>query len=229
MQRPRSLILGAGATYHVATRGVRRLPIVYDDLDRQWFFADLTTAVRNHGWRCHAYCLMTNHYHLLLDTPEPDLSVGMWRLNQRHALRINRRHGFTGHVFEGRFFAELIEDETHFLGLARYIDQNPVRAGLCRRAELWPWSGCAATVGLRPAAPFFDPTDVLASYSRDKNWARQAYSLSLQDLRRPGPGGRVPSPGLGTGPEEAPSRSRMCPKSAPRAGARAATPAGRRR
>ena len=229
MQRPRSLILGGGATYHVATRGVRRLPIVHDDVDRRWFLAEFTTVVQDRGWRCHAYCLMTNHYHLLVSTPEPDLSLGMWRLNQRHALRINRRHGFTGHVFEGRFFAELIQDESHFLGLARYIDQNPVRAGLCRQAELWPWSGCAETLGLRPAAPFFDPTEVLASCSRDKSKARQAYSLSLQDLRRPGPGGRVPSPGLGTGPESTPSRSRTCPRNTPRANAPAERPAGPRR
>ena len=65
-----------------------------------WFFEDLAKVVQRLGWRCHAYCLMTNHYHLLVRTPEPDLSVGMWILNQRHALRINRRHGFEGHVFE---------------------------------------------------------------------------------------------------------------------------------
>jgi REP-associated tyrosine transposase len=173
---------------------------VHDDLDRQWFFADLTDVVRARGWRCHAYCLMTNHYHLLLETPEPDLSLGMWRLNQRHALRINRRHGFTGHVFEGRFFAEPVEDQSHFVGLARYIDQNPVRAGLCPRADLWPWSGCAATLGLRPAATFFDPTNVLGSYSNEAIRARQAYALSLQDFRRPAHNGHVPSPGLGTRP-----------------------------
>jgi len=186
MQRPRSLILAAGATYHVGTRGVRRSPIAYDDFDRTWFFADLANIIGDLGWHCHAYCLMTNHYHLLLQTPEPDLSVGMFRLNQRHAMRVNRRHGFTGHVFEGRFFAEIVEDEPHFVGLARYIDQNPVRAGICRRAELWPWSGCAATLGLRPRAAFFDPSDVLAAFSSDTARARQAYALGLQDLRRPG-------------------------------------------
>jgi len=187
MQRPRSLILGSGATYHVASRGVRRLPIVYDDLDRRWFFEDLTKIVRDHRWRCHAYCLMTNHYHLLIETPEPDLSVGMWKLNQRHALRINRRHGFEGHLFQGRFFGELVETDSHFIGLARYIDQNPVRAGLCRRAELWRWSGCAATLGLRAAAPFFDPSDVLGRYSSNVGHARMAYAVALQESSRPRP------------------------------------------
>ena len=144
MLRPRSLIIEAGATYHVGTRGVLRSPIFCDDLDRAWFLEDLTKIVRDLGWRCHGYCLMTNHYHLLIRTPEPDLSLGMWRLNQRHALRINRRHGFVGHVFESRFFAELIEDDPYFVAVARYIDQNPVRAAICRSAEAWPWSVIAA-------------------------------------------------------------------------------------
>lgn len=187
MQRPRSLILGSGATYHVASRGVRRLPIVYDDFDRTWFFGDVAKIVGERGWRCHAYCLMTNHYHLLLETPEPDLSIGMRELNQRHALRVNRRHGFQGHVFEGRFFAELVQTNSHFVTLARYIDQNPVRASLCRKAELWRWSGCAATLGLRPAAPFFDPSGVLGRYSSDVGRARLAYALALQDWSRPCP------------------------------------------
>ena len=153
VKRPRSLIIGAGATYHVVSRGVRRLPIFYDDLDRAWFSEDLTRIVRDLGWRCHAYCLMSNHYHLLVRTPDPDLSVGMWRLNQRHALQINRRHNFVGHVFEGRFFAELIENDRYFVAVARYIDQNPVRATICRSAEAWAWSGCAATLGLRRRLP----------------------------------------------------------------------------
>jgi putative transposase len=186
MRRPRSLIIAPGATYHVASRGVRRSPIAYDDFDRTWFFQDLSAVVRRLGWRCHTYCLMTNHYHLLVRTPEPDLSVGMRILNQRHALRINRRHGLVGHVFEARFFAELIDDQSHFLALARYIDQNPVRAGLCQRAEAWRWSGCAATLGLRSRLPFFDPSDVLDSYSKDIVRARTMYALSLQDFSRPG-------------------------------------------
>ena len=185
MKRPRSLILAPGATYHVAARGVRRTPIAYDEYDRRWVFDDLAAIIRRLGWHCGAYCLMTNHYHLLIRTPEPDLSVGMWALNQRHALRINRRHGFVGHVFESRFFAELIDDRSHFVALARYIDQNPVRAGLCKWAQEWRWSGCAATLGLRPREPFFDPGDVLDYYSPDVVRARTLYALSLQDFSRP--------------------------------------------
>jgi len=200
VKRPRSLIIGAGATYHVVSRGVRRLPIFYDDLDRAWFSEDLTRIVRDLGWRCHAYCLMSNHYHLLVRTPDPDLSVGMWRLNQRHALRINRRHSFVGHVFEGRFFAELIENDRYFVAVARYIDQNPVRATICRSAEAWAWSGCAATLGLRRRLPFFDPSDVLAYYSGDLESARTMYALSLQDFSRPSLLSPAPSPGLGTVP-----------------------------
>lgn len=200
MKRPRSLIIAAEATYHVGSRGVRRLPIFYDDFDRAWFLQDLTKIVRDLGWRCHAYCLMANHYHLLVRTPETDLSVGMWRLNQRHALRINRRHSFVGHVFEGRFFAELIADDPYFVTVARYIDQNPVRASICRSPEAWAWSGCAATLGLRRRLSFFDPSDVLAYYSGDLESARTMYALSLLDFSQPGPVGPAPSPGLGTAP-----------------------------
>jgi putative transposase len=177
---------------------VRRSPIAYDDFDRRWFFDDFAKIVAELEWRCHAYCLMTNHYHLLVRTREADLSKGMFKLNQRHAIRINRRRGFSGHVFEGRFYAELIEDEAHFVALARYIDQNPVRAGLCDTPEQWPWSGCAATVGARSVPAFFDPTDVLAYYSADITQARVAYALSLQNYDRPVGSGRVLSPGLGT-------------------------------
>jgi REP-associated tyrosine transposase len=226
MQRPRSLIIGAGATYHVGTRGVRRSPIFYDDFDRAWFFEDLTKIVRDLGWRCHAYCLMTNHYHLLVRTPEPDLSVGMWRLNQRHALRINRRHGFGGHVFEGRFFAELIEDDPYFVGVARYIDQNPVRAGICKSPEAWPWSGCAATLGLRRRLSFFDPSDLLAYYSSDAGRARTMYALSLQDFSPPTRTDASRVLDLGQRPF---SRSRTSPRSVRQAGGQAVRPGGRRR
>jgi REP element-mobilizing transposase RayT len=193
--------------HHRARRDVPRghargsaSPIVHDDRDRESFLDELAKVVREHRWRCHAYCLMTNHYHLLVRTPEPDLSAGMQKLNLRQALRINRRHGFAGHVFEGRFFAELVEDDAHFVALSRYIDQNPVRAGLCRAAELWPWSGCAATLGLRTRTGFFDPTDVLSTFSSDIERARTAYALSLQDFRRPGRNGAVPTPGVRTAP-----------------------------
>ncbi len=200
MDRPRALILAPGATYHVGSRGVRRSPIAYDELDKAWFFEDFAKIVRDLGWRCHAYCLMTNHYHLLVQTPEPDLSVGMHRLNQRHALRINRRYGFVGHVFEARFFAELVDDDSHFVALARYIDQNPVRARLCATPEQWRWSGCASTLGLRSLPSFFDPRDVLAYHSSDPVRARVAYALSLQDVSPPRPSGQVRTPGHGARP-----------------------------
>ena len=131
----------------------------YDDFDRHVVLAGLDEdRPQTSAGGVTRYCLMTNHYHLLVRTHEPDLSVGMWRLNQRHALRINRRHSFVGHAFEGRFFAELIEDDPYFVAVARYIDQNPVRAAVCRSPEAWPWSGCGATLGLRPRRSFFDPS-----------------------------------------------------------------------
>jgi REP element-mobilizing transposase RayT len=194
MIRPRSLILAPGGTYHVAARGNRRADIVMDDTDRRSFIANLGDVIDRFGWQCHAYCLLTNHYHLLVETPKADLPAGMYLLNRRHAERFNRRHELDGHVFQRRYFAELIETHEHFLALAAYIDDNPVRAGLCEKPEDWPWSGCAATLGLAEGLRFFNPDGVLRRFSLDAQRARVEYALFLRDVRnRP-----VPRPGRGT-------------------------------
>ena len=195
MDRPRSLILFPGAIYHVGTRGIRRIAIVDDDIDRGAFFTALADVVRRNGWSCKAYCLMTNHYHLLVQTPEADLSGGMQRLNYLHAYRFNRRHGYTGHLFESRFFAELIEDDAQLVATAQYVELNSVRAGIVTAPEAWRWSSCGAILGLRPAPDFFDPNALLSLLGDDTARARVSYALRLRDAVRDG---RVPLPGSGT-------------------------------
>ena len=103
------------------------------------------------GLLCHAYCLMENHYHLLVETPRANLDDAMQRLNGTYAMRFNRHHERTGHVFQGRYGAKLITDDDYALTVVRYIAANPVQAGLCAAPEEWPWSSYAATAGLASA------------------------------------------------------------------------------
>jgi REP element-mobilizing transposase RayT len=116
----------------------------------------LAEAIRRFRWRLHAYVLMGNHFHLLLETPEPNLSVGMHRLNAVYSQRFNRRHDRVGHLLQGRFKGILVEKERHLLELVRYVVLNPVRAGLVGTAAEWPWSNFRATAGLSPRPPWLE-------------------------------------------------------------------------
>lgn len=163
MTRPLRIEL-AGALYHVTSRGNARQPIFLDDDDRRLFLHRLGDTVVRHQWRCPAYCLMTNHYHLLVETPRPDLSRGMHWLNATYAQGFNARHERVGHVLQGRFSGILVEREGHLLELARYVVLNPVRAGLVASAEDHPWSSLRATLGLDPAPGWLDTGSFLAAF-----------------------------------------------------------------
>jgi REP element-mobilizing transposase RayT len=145
-----------GALYHVTSRGNARAPIFLGEGDRYLLLDVLGDVVERYRWRCHAYCLMTNHYHLVVGTPEPNLSQGMRQLNGLYTQRLNRRHGRVGHVFQGRFKGILVERESHLLELARYVVLNPVRAGIVDAAENYRWSSLRATLGLAPAPQWLD-------------------------------------------------------------------------
>ncbi len=135
--------------YHVTARGNLRAAIFLDDSDRAIFVSLLARITTLLAWTCHAYCLMPNHYHLLVETKLPNLSRGMQRLNGLYAQGFNERHGRSGHLFQGRFWSSLIDDEDHFMGIALYVLHNPVRAGLCELATEWPWSGGKLLASLR--------------------------------------------------------------------------------
>ncbi len=130
----------AGGLYHVTSRGNRRQAIYHDDDDRHFFLALQNRTFQRFGWRLREYCLMTNHFHLLFDTPRADLAAGMHRLNSAYATHFNERHGFDGHLFDRRYGSRLVETEEHLLEVLRYIAFNPVKAGLCGHPREWRWS-----------------------------------------------------------------------------------------
>ncbi|HET6641944.1 MAG TPA: transposase [Gaiellaceae bacterium] len=148
MARPHR-IQASDAVYHVTTRGVRRLEVYEDSVDYEKFEELLEAVVRKRSWAIYAYCQMPNHYHLLFRTPEADISDGMFWLNGVYARWFNSRHNYSGHLFEERFYSEVVRSNAHLLSLACYIPLNPVRAGLCPTAGDWPWSSYRATVGRR--------------------------------------------------------------------------------
>jgi putative transposase len=135
-----------GALYHITSRGDRRENIYENDEDRQGFLSLLARVCETHNWTCHAYCLMSNHYHLLVETPEANLSKGMRQLNGVYTQDFNRCNHCCGHVFGGRYKSILVDKDSYLLELTRYIVLNPVRAGMVQRAQDWPWSSFRATI-----------------------------------------------------------------------------------
>ena len=170
-----------GALWHVTARGNERGDVFRDDVDRREFLSVLGRTATIYGWRLHAYVLMGNHYHLLVETPEPTLSRGMRDLNGVTTQRFNRRHGRTGHLFEGRFKAILVEREAHLLEVVRYVVLNPVRAGLARSAAAWPWSSYKATAGLAEAPEWLETTWTLDNFGRRPAEARRRYAAFVAE------------------------------------------------
>ena len=144
----------AGALYHVTSRGDGQEAIYLDDVDREAFDAVLAEVCERFNWAIHAGCQMTNHYHLLIETPDANLSAGMRQLNGLYTQRFNRRHARVGHVFQGRYKAILVQKETYLLELARYIVLNPVRARMVRAPKDWSWSSYRATAALASPPPW---------------------------------------------------------------------------
>jgi putative transposase len=145
-RQPRNALPDTGF-FHVMSRGAGPLAIFLDDPDRLAFMARLCYIAQRFSWACHAYCLMTTHYHVVVQARLALLSRGMHRLNGPYAQRFNKRHGRTGHLFEGRFAVRVLESEEYLEAACDYVLQNPVRAGLCDNAAEWRWSGPASSLG----------------------------------------------------------------------------------
>ena len=170
-----------GALYHVTSRGNRQEPIYGDDGDRRSFLEVLGEVVSRFNWICHAYCLMGNHYHLLIETPEGNLSNGMRQLNQVYTQRYNRAHGSVGHLFQGRFKAVLIEKDEHLLEVCRYVVLNPVRAGIVEHPKRWRWSSYGATAGLRKAPAWLETDWLLSQFGRRVKSAQREYRRFVRE------------------------------------------------
>jgi putative transposase len=173
--------LAAGLIYHVTARGNAKAATFRTGADYEVFLSGLAVAQHLDGLLCHAYRLMENHYHLLVETPRANLDDAMQRLNGTYAMRFNRSHERTGHVFHGRYGAKLITDDDYALTVVRYIAANPVQAGLCAMPEDWRWSSYAATAGLT-SGPRFLTTRVL-SWFRDRDEYRCFVVAGLHEAR----------------------------------------------
>jgi putative transposase len=170
-----------GALYHVTSRGNARNRIYLDDADYRGFL-DLTGEVcERHNWRIHAYCLMGNHYHLVVETPEPTLSQGMRQLNGVYTQDFNRRHAKVGHLFQGRYTAIVVDKDKYLLELSRYVVLNPVRARMVKSPGQWPWSSYRATIGKSPAPQGLHTDLLLAQFAARKSEARARYIRFVAD------------------------------------------------
>jgi REP element-mobilizing transposase RayT len=164
------------ALYHVTARGDRREDIFEDDEDRRMFLSTLARVVTQFNWICHAWCLMDNHYHLLIQTPDGNLSKGMRQINGIYTQAGNRRHRRVGHLFQGRFKAVLVDSDAYLLEVSRYVVLNPVRAGMVKKPGAWPWSSYRACVGLEPAAPWLAVDGLLAQFAKRRRRAQERYA-----------------------------------------------------
>jgi putative transposase len=175
-----------GALYHLTSRGDRQEDIFVDDADREEFLSVLTSVVARFGWRVYSYCLMDNHYHLMVETPKGNLSKGMRQLNGVYTQRVNRRHARVGHVFQGRFKAILVDKQSYLLELSRYVVLNPVRAKVVTDPGRYRWSSYRATLGEVNAPPFLDRAGLLSLFADTTATAQRRYQAFVREgLRAP--------------------------------------------
>jgi putative transposase len=164
----------ADGTYHVVARGNNKQQIFLDERDHHMFLDVVAQTLSRFRWRCLAYCLMPNHYHLVVITPNADLSHGMRQINGAYAQAFNRRHDRCGHLFQGRYGGRLIQSDQHLLESIRYVALNPVRAGLVRRPEDWPWSAHAELCGTS-SKRLLTAGELLAHFAPDGDMALVRY------------------------------------------------------
>ena len=180
MARPVRLEFG-GALYHVTARGDRREAIYEDDADREHFLEVLGEVVGQFNWCCHAYCLMSNHYHLVIATPDGNLSKGMRQLNGVFTQWSNRRHHRTGHLFQGRYKAILVDADSYLLELTRYVVLNPVRAHMVDSPAEWGWSSYRAITGEARAPAWLEIDGLLAQFGTRRAQAVVAYEKFVHE------------------------------------------------
>ncbi len=171
----------AGALYHVTSRGDGQKDIYLEDKDRRDFLAILGQACERFNWVIHAYCLMSNHYHLLIETPDGNLSQGMRHLNGVYTQQFNRNHQRVGHVFQGRYKAIIVQKESYLLELGRYIVLNPVRARMVRSVKDWPWSSYRSSCGMTQPYSWQSTDWLLSNFARRRKTAIARYRTFVSE------------------------------------------------
>ena len=164
-----------GALYHITSRGNARQKIFRSDKDRRYFTELLAGIVNRFQWICYAYCLMDNHYHLVIETREANLAKGMRQLNGIYTQKYNWKYHTTGHVFQGRYKAIIVDGDSYFLELCRYVALNPVRAHATENVEDWKWSSYRATAGIDDVPSFLTTGSILAQFSTIRKRACELY------------------------------------------------------
>ncbi len=169
-----------GALYHVTSRGNEKKAIFKDETDRNIFLDTLHKVNTRYNWICHAYCLMDNHYHLVIETPEGNLSRGMRQLNGVYTQTFNKRHNRAGHILQGRYKAILIEKESHLLEVCRYVILNPLRAKAVKSIKGWKWSSYWATAGEGRPHPCLTTDWLLGQFAQKKWTAERKYKEFIE-------------------------------------------------
>jgi putative transposase len=170
-----------GAVYHVTARGNGRQRIYADEKDYRAFLELMGKLTERYNWLCHAYCLMSNHYHLLLETPDANLALTMRQLNGIYTQTFNRRHHKVGHLFQGRYKAILVDKDNYLLELCRYIVLNPVRAKMVNEPQSYAWSSYRATSGSGSGPSWLQTDWVLAQFHRHRDKAQTLYKKFVKE------------------------------------------------
>jgi len=173
-----------GALYHLTSRGNAQEDIYRTDEDRLEFLDILRRSRNRYNCAVYAYCLMDNHYHLLVETPDGNLSKFMRQLNGVYTQKFNLAHRRTDHIFEGRYKSILVQRDLYLLELARYIVLNPVRAGMVRSAKNWPWSSYRATAGFIASTDWLNSDWLLSNFSKKRRIAERAYQTFVSDGKK---------------------------------------------
>ena len=171
----------AGGLFHISTKAIREHELFVDDRDRSLFLLGLAEVVGDLRWRCLTYCLMRTHYHFLVLTPDPNLGVGMKRLNGDYAESFNRRHRHRGHLFGDRYWSEPVQRDEHLLEVFRYIALNPVRAGAVATPEQWRWSAHRWLIADEPPLGWLAVDAALAYFAGPGVNARTRYRRFVED------------------------------------------------
>ena len=180
MPRPKRIHY-EGAVYHVTSRGNERRKIVMNDADRWMFIRLLGEMVEENGVLCHAWVLMDNHYHLMLETPSANLSTAMKHLNAQYTQKFNKKHYRNGHLFQGRYKAIIVEKDSYLKELSRYVVLNPVRARMVKHPKDWKWSSYRATAGFDRAEKWLEVDWLLGQFGKERKKAQKSYRTFVEE------------------------------------------------